>query len=859
MFHCKHSILLVNLIGHLIALASCNCQLKSMRILSQKDLLGTVEHLSLPGQSLSLVAEDGDRLYLGGRDAVYELRTSNISDFAKVAAWPSGGSGGLVRSLFFPGHSGSGAAFVCAIVGDGDSRVCRRFNRGSASAGRVWRHSAAAPVNRQISALLLPPAPSKKSQPPPVSLRLSRGNSRVFFAALPPIREATDLVELTGPEFADIGFTTADLYSRRSRALWMARGARAHVMHEVGDRMYAVYTEPAAETSNYVETVNTERSGLVQIPTFTRLARICLNDPGQTLGNRTSPRVLTSFFKLRLVCRHDGVDYDVLELATPVSDGQFIGLFAPQNSPTGGFRAVCRFRLADAERLLTGDGDFIELSRRSWQSPLLASRLSRENFRRRSDVSEPFNCSWTPEDAQRNRLSDLLVARMASLLALPMLAEALTVLPPQAAIDRRPTALTLLTEAEKLGVETDQLLVGWDTGEVTRLSASANVTLPPAVETLQVLPPGQPVESLLLRHRRILAVSPDGVSALPLTRCEDGNGGCAACGRLADPLCIWSTSADGTGRCTDRASLRARLTPGEMAAAATETAACAAKNRNSSHPCSRGLPLRPPKEPQGPRQLASTGGSSSGGGGGGGGGGVSQQSDGAPLSDASIGTGAFFGALAGASLLAFVVGVAIGVGCIADAARCRRGKPEPRQPISSTSTSSTSSSASKPRTSSTTTRNFLLKGIVASKAPRQPSETLVANSKAADPLMQQRRQQRRQHPEAPAEQRNERLCLDNEYVQTADLVPIATQGDAASLCSSWESCHSARGGGGGSGPTETVVELNSPELPQPPHQPHHYHQQQQPLQPQPPPAHVTVNAGIIGNLSLRVGFNGQSS
>uniref|UniRef100_A0A1I8HQS7 Sema domain-containing protein n=1 Tax=Macrostomum lignano TaxID=282301 RepID=A0A1I8HQS7_9PLAT len=461
MFHCKHSILLVNLIGHLIALASCNCQLKSMRILSQKDLLGTVEHLSLPGQSLSLVAEDGDRLYLGGRDAVYELRTSNISDFAKVAAWPSGGSGGLVRSLFFPGHSGSGAAFVCAIVGDGDSRVCRRFNRGSASAGRVWRHSAAAPVNRQISALLLPPAPSKKSQPPPVSLRLSRGNSRVFFAALPPIREATDLVELTGPEFADIGFTTADLYSRRSRALWMARGARAHVMHEVGDRMYAVYTEPAAETSNYVETVNTERSGLVQIPTFTRLARICLNDPGQTLGNRTSPRVLTSFFKLRLVCRHDGVDYDVLELATPVSDGQFIGLFARKTRQPAASAPSVASVWPTPSALLTGDGDFIELSRRSWQSPLLASRLSRENFpsaqRRVGAVQlllDAGGCAAEPPERPAGG-QDGLPAGSADAGRGADGAAA------QAAIDRRPTALTLLTEAEKLGVETDQLLVGW--------------------------------------------------------------------------------------------------------------------------------------------------------------------------------------------------------------------------------------------------------------------------------------------------------------------------------------------------------------------------------------------------------------
>uniref|UniRef100_A0A1I8JPU6 PH domain-containing protein n=1 Tax=Macrostomum lignano TaxID=282301 RepID=A0A1I8JPU6_9PLAT len=305
----------------------------------------------------------------------------------------NGGSAAWCAASSSPATPASGAAFVCAIVGDGGQPgLRRRFDRGSASAGRVWRHSAAAPVNRQISALLLPPAPSKKSQPPPVSLRLSRGNSWVFFAALPPIREATDLVELTGPEFADIGFTTADLLlaaaarsvdGARRRAPRYARGQRQDVrrVHRASGR-----DQQLCGNCQY------ERSGLVQ----------------GTLGNRTSPRVLTSFFKLRLVCRHDGVDYDVLAasagsgqlLPAPQSSplhqgrGELAGNAASltasssacsprQNSPTGGFRAVCRFRLADAERLLT------------WRRRLhraepaeLAPPVARENFRRRSDVSE---------------------------------------------------------------------------------------------------------------------------------------------------------------------------------------------------------------------------------------------------------------------------------------------------------------------------------------------------------------------------------------------------------------------------------------------------------------------------------------
>uniref|UniRef100_A0A1I8INS6 Sema domain-containing protein n=1 Tax=Macrostomum lignano TaxID=282301 RepID=A0A1I8INS6_9PLAT len=146
-----------------------------------------------------------------------------------------------------------------------------------------------------------------------VSLRLN--GSHAFISNYPQVQDTLDIIELRWPRFDRIGWLTADFLSRRNREAWISRLAQPVAMATRGEKLYALFVEEAFEASNYYSSVSGEAfrtsTAVLKLPRFTRLARICLNDPGGQQPYQDM-RIMTSFFKLRLICRNGSVDYDVL-------------------------------------------------------------------------------------------------------------------------------------------------------------------------------------------------------------------------------------------------------------------------------------------------------------------------------------------------------------------------------------------------------------------------------------------------------------------------------------------------------------------------------------------------------------------
>ncbi|PAA63913.1 hypothetical protein BOX15_Mlig026060g2 [Macrostomum lignano] len=523
---------------------------------SFKELKSQLTNVTLNGGSIKLVASIAGFYYLGGFNALYRVSCSGSSNSPQlVAAVGSETRPVTVKYLYILGDPAS-AAFVCSYTAQpsglpmvGATPSCILFN---VTAELPWK-----PVNltnRQTSTLLTGfLMPNSPHDPERISLRLN--GSHAFISNYPQVQDTLDIIELRWPRFDRIGWLTADFLSRRNREAWISRLAQPVAMATRGEKLYALFVEEAFEASNYYSSVSGEAfrtsTAVLKLPRFTRLARICLNDPGGQQPYQDM-RIMTSFFKLRLICRNGSVDYDVLERVTEVSQsdpGTFYGLFSLQNSPSpAGHRALCRFTLAEAEALI-GSSDFIQLE----QSGLLsytAKRLSRAAYAAASGRPRPTLCEWTPEEARQLKLSNLKVEHTAPLMARPLISNSLVTFDAAPVGQGGVASLCRVAETE----QGDVLAVGTYSGSLIKFfvpaasssSASSSASLAAAaahqIETLQLFPPGSGarIDSLSAGAGRLFAVSDSAGAAVWLaeSRCNR-QAGCVACVALRDPRCSW--------------------------------------------------------------------------------------------------------------------------------------------------------------------------------------------------------------------------------------------------------------------------------------------------------------------------------
>uniref|UniRef100_A0A1I8J3D9 Sema domain-containing protein n=1 Tax=Macrostomum lignano TaxID=282301 RepID=A0A1I8J3D9_9PLAT len=316
------------IVGYLAKPSACKYPVSSHRYFSYSELSSSIATLEISNQSLVLVAEMANQFYLGAINAVFEVPFADLTARRQVLSWPdSDGPSLQVEYLYF---ANSTRAFACARESASSPPICRLF---IVISNGPWQ-----PIGDRlrdmISAIL---APSWLEPPPEwrdggaglgvqrqrrrVSLGLpdgSGGLSRMFISEFARFPDSLHLVELLTPGYDRIGRISADGYSRRSRELWISKSATPLALGTVAERLYALYTEPALELDNYCGSVNgpdafaAPDGQAIKLPRFTRLGRVCLNDPGLPAPFMPSTRVLTSFFKLRLICRNGSYDYDVL-------------------------------------------------------------------------------------------------------------------------------------------------------------------------------------------------------------------------------------------------------------------------------------------------------------------------------------------------------------------------------------------------------------------------------------------------------------------------------------------------------------------------------------------------------------------
>ncbi|KAM9737205.1 semaphorin-4A [Menidia menidia] len=262
-----------------------------------------------------------------------------------------------------------------------------------------------------------------------------------------------------------------------------------------------------------------------------RVSQICMSDVG---GQRTLQRRWTTFAKAQLRCQTGSQlpynvlqDMDLLPPATgaPPDDTLFYGIFTSQWSVNSGRSAVCSFRLSEIKAAFSGNYKVLNRDTLRWSSRVQekaanpgecglhnasdnALRFVKENFLA-EDVVRPVGRSLTLVSTEHS-YSHLTVQRV------------------QAANGRSYTVLFLLTEAGLLH-------------KAVLLQSGPHI-----IEEITVFEQVQPVKSLKLSIPKavIYVGGSDGVLRLPTANCSF-YWSCAQCVLARDPQCGWDPQSRG--------------------------------------------------------------------------------------------------------------------------------------------------------------------------------------------------------------------------------------------------------------------------------------------------------------------------
>nr|XP_057903627.1 semaphorin-4A isoform X2 [Doryrhamphus excisus] len=259
-----------------------------------------------------------------------------------------------------------------------------------------------------------------------------------------------------------------------------------------------------------------------------RVSQICTSDVG---GQRTLQRRWTTFAKAQLLCQADNeLPYNVIQdidslppiEGAPVDDMLFYGIFTSQWSVNSGQSAVCSFRLSDIRSAFSGNYKVLNRDTLQWST------------RVQEKVANPGECGLhnASDNALRfvkeNFLADdsvRSVGRSLTLVSAEHIYSHLSVQRVQAANNVAYTVLFLLTESGYLH-------------KVVLLQSGAHI-----VEEVQVFEKPQPVKNLKLSVPKgvIYVGTSEGVLRLSTANCSF-YWTCAQCVLARDPFCGWDPS-----------------------------------------------------------------------------------------------------------------------------------------------------------------------------------------------------------------------------------------------------------------------------------------------------------------------------
>ncbi|KAM6202403.1 semaphorin-4B [Rhynchocyon petersi] len=292
------------------------------------------------------------------------------------------------------------------------------------------------------------------------------------------------------------------------------------------DKIYFFFSEIGQEFEFFENTI------------VSRIARICKGDEG---GERVLQQRWTSFLKAQLLCSRpdDGFPFNVLQDVFTLSPSPqnwlntlFYGVFTSQwNRGTTEGSAVCVFTMQDVQRAFNGLYKEVNRETQQWYtvthpvpSPRPGACITNSTRERR------INSSLQLPDRVLNFLKDhfLMDGQVRSQMLL---------LQPQARYQH-----VVVHRVHGLHRTYDVLFLGTGDGRLHKaVNVSSGVHI---IEELQIFPPGQPVQNLLLDANRglLYAASYSGIVQVPVANCSLYQN-CGDCVLARDPYCAWSGSS----------------------------------------------------------------------------------------------------------------------------------------------------------------------------------------------------------------------------------------------------------------------------------------------------------------------------
>lgn len=296
--------------------------------------------------------------------------------------------------------------------------------------------------------------------------------------------------------------------------------------HGDDDKIYFFFSETGQEFEFFENTI------------VSRVARICKGDEG---GERVLQQRWTSFLKAQLLCSRpdDGFPFNVLQDVFTLSPSPqdwrktlFYGVFTSQwNGGTTEGSAVCVFSINDVQRAF--NGLYKEVNRETQQWYTVTHQVP---------TPRPGSCITNSARERKIHSSLQLPDRVLNFLKDHFLMDGqvrsqMLLLQPRARYQR-----VAVHRIPVLDRTYDVLFLGTGDGRLHKA-----VGIGPRmhiIEELQVFPPGQPVQNLLLdSHRGLLyAASHSGIVQVPVANCSLYRS-CGDCVLARDPYCAWSGSS----------------------------------------------------------------------------------------------------------------------------------------------------------------------------------------------------------------------------------------------------------------------------------------------------------------------------
>ncbi|NXJ01763.1 SEM3G protein, partial [Psophia crepitans] len=486
-----------------------------------------------------------DRLFVGGKDALYSLLLDRASADAKEIYWPP--LPGQTEECF---RKGKDPGTDCANY----VRVLHPYNRTHLLAcGTGAFHPVCAFVyvgHRGLSCLL--PLTQHAFSLDPHRVDTGRGRcphepSRAFASTV-----------IGGELYAGL---TADFLGR-DPGIFRSTGTRAALRTEVdqrllndpkfvaahlipdnddrdNDKAYFFFTEKVVEADSKEHAI------------VSRVARVCVNDVG---GQRVLVNKWSTFNKARLVCSvpgPGGVDthFDELEdvFLLRTKDGKSPEIYALFSTISHVFQgsAVCVYRMADIREVFNGPFAHRESPHHQWGAYEGRVPYPRPGVCPSKTTNQPRRQYGTTKDFPDEVLH---FARAHPLMYKPVYPRHHRPLLVKTDLPHRLRQL-VVDRVEAEDGQHDVLFLGTDAGSVLKvvvLQKTSSVTAEEVVlEELQVFKAPVPITQMEISVKRqtLYVGSSLGVAQVRLHRCETYGTACAECCLARDPYCAWDGSA----------------------------------------------------------------------------------------------------------------------------------------------------------------------------------------------------------------------------------------------------------------------------------------------------------------------------